>query len=580
MEEVRVLTVTAQSIPASYLKVGQQTIQTRPLTLPCISAVAFDEKNGTLYFADQNGLRKVNAKSGNLSEWVRRQSNLGSFDLSSEVEVSTVYSVGGFKRDLIILPNGNLLYTDSTAHTIEEYDFEKEELIRFAGTSKGLQDGSAEECAFNQPSELICDPQRMVVFITDTYNHCIRMIDQTTKVVSTVAGNGVSGSRNGKGTQAQFRFPRGLCLDSATGDLYVSEAERVRKIDKQWNVTDVPGFDKKYNTARQAINLDWLDIRGMDWDLQTKHLFAVDHQRNRVRMHDVSTGIGIILAGHIVPGSVDGDASEVKFHDPESVALDVRDRIAYVAGGKDGRVRAIVMPLPGLPNSISSLPPITPAPIITPKESDGDASATMPAGKTNGDAIASDATPSFVVQNITKEGIDPELSRWLASQELTELGPIFMLLGVETMKDFRFLKEEDLENANLTVIQKRKISKVMCDMKRSSSIQNFEDLTLPDDAQSVSSYGSFRESMRRSRSNSSFNNLTNLLPLPPTWHKDSDHPQCEVCRREFSLFLRRHHCRKCGGVVCAYCSETKIPLPQFGIFDPVRVCGKCAPGVI
>lgn len=402
-------------------------------------------------------------------------------------------------------------------------------------------------------------------------------------MTTTIAGmGGTSGYRNGSGKEAQFRFPRGLTLDPTTGDLFVSEAERVRRIDKQWNVTDVPGFDKKYNTARQAINLDWLDIRGMDWDIQTNHLFAVDHQRNRIRMHDVNSGLGAILAGHIVPGSVDGDACEAKFHDPESVAVDSRNRIAYVAGGKDGRVRAIVLPCPGTHNGIFQSD-LTPTPMIftSEKEVEGDAP-TMPAGKTHGDA-QDHTTPSppssFVVQRITKEGIDPELQRWLISQELSELGPIFLLLGVESLKDLRFLKDEDLESSNLSVIQRRKITKAMCDMKRSSSINNFEDLTLQDDTQSVSSQGSFRGDMRR-RSNSSYNNLSNLLPLPPTWHRDEDHVGCEVCRKEFGLFLRRHHCRKCGSVVCAYCSETRIPLPQFGIFDPVRVCASCAPGVI
>jgi hypothetical protein len=31
------------------------------------------------------------------------------------------------------------------------------------------------------------------------------------------------------------------------------------------------------------------------------------------------------------------------------------------------------------------------------------------------------------------------------------------------------------------------------------------------------------------------------------------HVQCTLCNAKFSLILRRHHCRRCGKVVCANC---------------------------
>jgi hypothetical protein len=45
--------------------------------------------------------------------------------------------------------------------------------------------------------------------------------------------------------------------------------------------------------------------------------------------------------------------------------------------------------------------------------------------------------------------------------------------------------------------------------------------------------------------------------------KWSDEKQCKCCRKEFSFFSRRrHHCRNCGGSVCAECSV--VVLPQAG----------------
>ncbi|CAN9476880.1 unnamed protein product [Alternaria alternata] len=57
------------------------------------------------------------------------------------------------------------------------------------------------------------------------------------------------------------------------------------------------------------------------------------------------------------------------------------------------------------------------------------------------------------------------------------------------------------------------------------------------------------------------------IVLPP-WQPDSEVSQCPVCRRPFSFLLRRHHCRKCGRVVCASCSPHRITIPRQFIVHP------------
>uniref|UniRef100_A0A7N6A3N7 Zinc finger FYVE domain-containing protein 26 n=1 Tax=Anabas testudineus TaxID=64144 RepID=A0A7N6A3N7_ANATE len=45
------------------------------------------------------------------------------------------------------------------------------------------------------------------------------------------------------------------------------------------------------------------------------------------------------------------------------------------------------------------------------------------------------------------------------------------------------------------------------------------------------------------------------------WVPDTQHHVCMVCKRErFTMFNRRHHCRKCGRLVCHACSERKMPV--------------------
>ncbi|XP_059098621.1 pleckstrin homology domain-containing family F member 2-like isoform X2 [Tigriopus californicus] len=59
------------------------------------------------------------------------------------------------------------------------------------------------------------------------------------------------------------------------------------------------------------------------------------------------------------------------------------------------------------------------------------------------------------------------------------------------------------------------------------------------------------------------------------WVPDSEAPVCMLCKKsQFSLVNRRHHCRKCGAVVCGGCSNRKAILPSQST-KPLRVCDTC-----
>ena len=57
------------------------------------------------------------------------------------------------------------------------------------------------------------------------------------------------------------------------------------------------------------------------------------------------------------------------------------------------------------------------------------------------------------------------------------------------------------------------------------------------------------------------------LVLPP-WQPDSDVTHCPVCNRQFTFLFRKHHCRKCGRVVCSQCSPHRITIPRQFIVHP------------
>jgi len=54
----------------------------------------------------------------------------------------------------------------------------------------------------------------------------------------------------------------------------------------------------------------------------------------------------------------------------------------------------------------------------------------------------------------------------------------------------------------------------------------------------------------------------------PHWQPDSEVSECPICWRPFTWLFRRHHCRKCGRVVCNECSPHRITIPRQYIVNP------------
>ncbi|OAD75350.1 hypothetical protein PHYBLDRAFT_132627 [Phycomyces blakesleeanus NRRL 1555(-)] len=79
-------------------------------------------------------------------------------------------------------------------------------------------------------------------------------------------------------------------------------------------------------------------------------------------------------------------------------------------------------------------------------------------------------------------------------------------------------------------------------------------------------------------------------PRSYDWESDIDARDCRRCSRKFGFLVRRHHCRRCGLIVCDRCSNSRAYLsPSQILQDPSlpqesrqvlasqhqRVCDKC-----
>lgn len=54
----------------------------------------------------------------------------------------------------------------------------------------------------------------------------------------------------------------------------------------------------------------------------------------------------------------------------------------------------------------------------------------------------------------------------------------------------------------------------------------------------------------------------------PRWQPDVEATLCPICHTQFGWLNRKHHCRKCGRVVCNSCSPHRITIPHQFIVQP------------
>lgn len=115
----------------------------------------------------------------------------------------------------------------------------------FAGGVEGFADGQGEQAQFNTPSGLAIDKKNNI-YVADTGNNAIRKISPK-GLVTTIAGNGKAGYTDGNNLQAQFNGPIGVALDKA-GQVYVADTynDKIRMINQIGEVTTIAGSSAGY----------------------------------------------------------------------------------------------------------------------------------------------------------------------------------------------------------------------------------------------------------------------------------------------------------------------------------------------
>ena len=108
--------------------------------------------------------------------------------------------------------DGSVLVVDFDNHRIRLISPNGQHVRTIAGSGElGHEDGPAAQARFNGPYAVVVLSDGRIL-IADCYNDRIRMISADLQQVSTVAGDGTRGHRDGAAAQATFFRPRGFAV--------------------------------------------------------------------------------------------------------------------------------------------------------------------------------------------------------------------------------------------------------------------------------------------------------------------------------------------------------------------------------
>ncbi len=217
---------------------------------------------------------------------------------------------------------GNLIISDLSSVRIMN---KSGDVSTVAGSmTVGFKDGSGAEAAFTS-AEGIGINQNDELYIVDNENSSIRKVTPA-GMVTTFAGDGTRGFQNGVGTSAQFYEPYGIAMDKS-GNFYVGDTfnNRIRKITPDGTVTTYAGDGVEGYRDGSLTTARFYYPRGLAFDADG-NLLVVERGNHRIRKISVS-GEVTTLAGDGTPGRVDGKALSAKFNQPTDIAINSKGEI-------------------------------------------------------------------------------------------------------------------------------------------------------------------------------------------------------------------------------------------------------------
>ena len=265
-----------------------------------------------------------------------------------------------------IAPDGDLIVADSHNNRIRRVDRPTRIITTIAGSGDSGYDGDdkpATEASLNTPNGVWAGPNGDI-YIADTLNNRIRLIDHATGFIHTIAGDCEPGGNGplgdgGPATSAHLFMPSDVAVAS-NGDIYIADMHhnRVRRVDAKTHVittvagSGVFGFGGDNGPATRANLAGPAGVALAEYGGAVT-IFIADYYNGLVR----AVGPDGIIRNV-------SDERRVPLGAPSRVAFAPQKSWLYVADSSENRIVALIIPkLSDRPRVIPQ--PIAPAPAKT-----------------------------------------------------------------------------------------------------------------------------------------------------------------------------------------------------------------------
>lgn len=213
------------------------------------------------------------------------------------------------------------------------------------GTLSGSSNGDALSAArYNSPRGVAVDPATGNVYVSDTSNHKLRLIFPNLTVVTLAGGNttGTTGGFNdGVGTAALFNTPFSVAVD-ASGNVIVADTgnNRIRKVTPGGAVSTLAGSGTGTFADGTGTNAAFWDPLGVAVNTSGSVIVA-DTWNHKIRRIDPINFAVTTLAGGSSLGSTNGLGTAALFNLPFGVAVDTSSGNVVVVDHGNHKVRLI-----------------------------------------------------------------------------------------------------------------------------------------------------------------------------------------------------------------------------------------------
>jgi sugar lactone lactonase YvrE len=300
--------------------------------------------NGDMYFADSNNdvIDRVDRRLS-FTTFVGNRTTGFSGDNGPATKAQLDSPDG-----VAVAPDGDLIVADSHNDRIRRVDEPTHVITTIAGSGKNGYDGDdkpAIEAALNTPNAVATVPNGDI-YVADTLNNRIRMIDHATGFIHTVAGDGQTGGDGpigdgGPATSAHLFMPSDVQIAS-NGDIYIADMHhnRVRKVDAVTRIistvagTGMFGASGDDGPAIKASLAGPAGLALVENPLGRLTIFIADYYNGTVRAVDLNGVMRNV-----------SDEGRVKFGAPSRVAFAAGTGWLYVADSSNHQVVALNIPM-------------------------------------------------------------------------------------------------------------------------------------------------------------------------------------------------------------------------------------------